>query len=134
MPSNIVRLRRAIVSGVPISPPPHPHCSTELVALVVWSALYDLASCCLRYRVNGCRKSIRFRSNRYTIRETVDGKENREEDSSRSIFKNRVIINKYSRYARSICLPRDFGYLWIGIRSSNHRRDDYPIQHYGMTL
>lgn len=35
--------------------PPYPHCSTELVALVVWSALYDFASCCLRWMVNGRR-------------------------------------------------------------------------------
>lgn len=110
--------------------PPYPHCSTELVALVVWSALYDFASCCLRWMVNGRRihpvplESIRDWRN--SEESKIEGGELFQISCKFQEFVVIIEILAYDSRVPSICLPQDFVSLGWYPLESNHPRDDYP--------
>lgn len=123
MPSNanIVRLRRAIVSGVPISPLPTP--TAPLNSLRWWFGRRFTIS--HRVVCGGWLmvvESIRFRSNRYAIGETLRKVKSREEDCSKSLvnFKNSWLLSRFERMIRAFhpFVYHRILYLWVGIRSN----------------
>lgn len=67
-------------------------------------------------------ESIRFRSNRYAIGETLRKVKSREEDCSKSLvnFKNSWLLSRFERMIRAFhpFVYHRILYLWVGIRSN----------------